>query len=60
MLLTLGDLQVNNNVPSNARRNVVQAGLKSPHIPDDWDDDDEEEEEVDSQRIWETAYATLL
>jgi len=32
--------------------------VKSAHVPDDWDDDDDEEE-TDSQKIWETAYATL-
>ena len=59
-ILTLYDLQAHTNTSANAR-NLVQTKPKPTHVPDDWDnDDDEAEEEMDSQAIWETAYAILL
>ena len=56
--MTLDDPQAHDDPLPNTG-NVVKAKVKSMHVPDDWDND-EEEEETDSQRIWETAYATLL
>jgi len=58
VILTLDGVQAHNDAPSNTRI-LAKAKPKPTHVPDDWDDDDEEEE-TDSQKIWETAYVTLL
>ena len=51
-------MQAYDDAPLNAV-NPIQAKLKSPRIPEDWDNDDEEEE-TDSHEIWEIPYVTLL
>lgn len=55
VIFTLDGLQAHDD----ASLNHVQTKPKPVRVPDDWDNDDEEEE-TDSQKIWETAYASLL